>query len=824
MGVHSGEASETEVGLVGLEVHRAARVAAVAHGGQIVLSAATAALLANSSPNGTVLKDLGQHRLKDLGRPERIFQLQAEGLVASFPPLRSLDNPELANNLPSSLSSFVGREPELAEVRTLVTSSRLVTLTGPGGSGKTRLALHVAADLLDGSGDGVWFVDFAPLLESNQVPGAVAGAFALREEPTKSYTEVLLDALRNDDVLLVLDNCEHLVEATAKLVDQIGRRCPRVHVLATSREPLGVDGEHVYRVPPLHTPGEHAALDSIRASESLRLFSERASQHDSRLLLDEETARVVARICRRLDGMPLAIELAAARLRAMSAAELDARLDQRFSLLTGGSRTAQKRHQTLLAMVEWSWDMLSPAEGQVLACLSVFAGGFDLGAAEAVATAEGVATEEVVGLLAALVDKSLVQFEHPSSGEVRYRLLETVRQFAARQLESRGPDAARGARTAHRDHFVALAEDAAPQLVGHDQGWWLDRLELELDNLRTAIAFCLEGPDGEPGVRLVTALRTFFKARGHATEGIEAIDSLLSVPLGEGTELVRARALAAQAHLLEQVGGYSEAESCAEEALVVARAVGDDYLVADLLDVSSFVSLRRGQPDAGLPLIEEGLDIARRLGEAHLTARLLAGRSFAIDLKGDHESAARDSSESVLLYRQVGDQRQVGTMLGNLGYCELSTGELDAARIHLNESAEIARLLNDRYGVVYETFNLGLAEYLSGSPATAEAFFTESLELAWRLGMKASIAYALIGLAMTAGGDDAGKRVRLHGAADEALRGLGETIEPLEAALRDISRERLRAAMGTDAFQSEYAAGRVMGLGAAVVQALGEHD
>lgn len=239
MGVHSGEASETEVGLVGLEVHRAARVAAVAHGGQIVLSAATAALLANSSPNGTVLKDLGQHRLKDLGRPERIFQLQAEGLVASFPPLRSLDNPELANNLPSSLSSFVGREPELAEVRTLVTSSRLVTLTGPGGSGKTRLALHVAADLLDGSGDGVWFVDFAPLLESNQVPGAVAGAFALREEPTKSYTEVLLDALRNDDVLLVLDNCEHLVEATAKLVDQIGRRCPRVHVLATSRAARG---------------------------------------------------------------------------------------------------------------------------------------------------------------------------------------------------------------------------------------------------------------------------------------------------------------------------------------------------------------------------------------------------------------------------------------------------------------------------------------------------------------------------------------------------------------------------------------------------------
>ena len=254
-----------------------------------------------------------------------------------------------------------------------------------------------------------------------------------------------------------------------------------------------------------------------------------------------------------------------------------------------------------------------------------------------------------------------------------------MRQFAAHQLETRGPDAAKSARSAHRDHFVALGEAAACQLVAHDQARWLDRLELELDNLRAAIAFREEGGDCEPGIRLVTALRTFFKARGHAAEGIEALDSLLRAPLGEGTEVVRARALAAQAYLLEQVGGYGAAESCAEEALVIARAAGDEYLVADLLDVRSFVSLRRGQPDAALPFIEEGLDIARRLGERHLTARLLAGRSFATDLKGDHVAAARDSFESVILYRQVGDQRQVGTMLGNLGYCELSTGELEAA-------------------------------------------------------------------------------------------------------------------------------------------------
>ena len=820
MGIHSGEATQTAVGLIGLDVHRGARVAAVAHGGQILLSATTAALVTYSRPDSTVLKDLGLHRLKDLGHPERIFQLQAEGLVASFPPLKSLDNPELPNNLPSSLSTFVGRELELAEIRSLVASSRLVTLTGPGGSGKTRLALHVAADLLDGSGDGVWFVDLAPLVDPVQVPGAVAAVFGLREEVDRSYAEVVVDALRNDDILLVLDNCEHLVEAAASLAEQIGRGCPRVHMIATSREPLGIDGEHVYKVPSLHTPGEHAALDSILASESLRLFSERAGQYASGLVLDEETARVAARICRRLDGMPLAIELAVARLRTMSAAELDARLDRRFSLLTGGSRTAQKRHQTLLAMVEWSWDLLSLAEAKVLARLSVFAGGFDLVGAEAVTAGQDVSSDEVIGYLGDLVDKSLVQFDNPSSGPLRYRLLETVRQFAASKLEAEGPTAAESARAAHRDYFALLAESAAPRLVSHDQAQWLDRLDLELDNLRVAMAFSRHHQDPRHGLRLVTDLRMFFKARGHAAEGIEALKALLEAPLGDGAESIRARALAAEAYLLEQMGDYPAAESCAEEALAIARLAGDEYLVADLLDVSSFLLLRRGQPEVAMPLIESGLEIARRLEGGHLEARLLAGRAFALDVQGDHGAAARDASESVLIYRQVGDQRQVGTMLGNLGYCELSTGDLEAARVHLSESLEIARVLSDRYGVVYETFNLGLAEYLSGSPAAAEVLFTESLELAWRLGMKASIAYALVGLAMTAGGDDTAMCARLHGAADEALRALGETVEPLEAALRDIARERLRAAMGTDSFNFEYAAGRVMGLGAAVVQAL----
>jgi predicted ATPase len=820
MGIHSGEASQTAVGLVGLDLHRGARIAGVAHGGQILLSAATAGMLAYSLPEGTSLSDLGQHRLKDLGRPERIFQLQAEGLERDFSPLRSLDNPELANNLPSSLSSFVGRAAELSEIRALVEVNRLVTLTGPGGSGKTRLALHVAADLLDGFAGGVWFVDLAPLADPAQVPAAAAAAFALREEADRSHLEVLLDALRNEDILLVLDNCEHVIDATAELADRIGRNCPRVHVLATSREQLAIEGEHVFRVPALHTPGDHAGVGSIRASESVRLFSDRVGEGGAPGTWDDETYKVVARVCRRLDGIPLAIELAAARLGSMSPAELESRLDQRFSLLTGGSRTARRRQQTLLAMVEWSWDLLTPPERHVLARLSVFAGGLDLAAAEAVSAGDEVRPGEVAGHLGALVDKSLVQFDGTGTGLVRYRLLETMRQYADRELRAEGPDAVARARAAHRDHYLALAETAAPGLISHDQAQWLDRLDLELDNLRAAVAFSLEDPDPHPGIRLVTALRTFFKARGNAGEAIDALRALLDKSSSDELTLARARALAAEAYLLEQVGGYQAAELSTAEALAIARAAGDDYLVADLLDVRGFVLLRRGQVAAALELIESGLALARERGEEHLTARLLSGRSFATDVLGDHAAAARDATESVAIYRQLGDMRQVGTMLGNLGYCELSTDDLEAARNHLDESLEIARSLNDRYGVVYETFNLGLAASLSRSPQEAERLFRESLELAWRIGMKASVAYALIGVAMTAEGADKAMRARLHGAADEALRVLGETLEPLEAALRDVARERLRAALGTELYQSEYAAGRLMGLAGAVDTAL----
>jgi len=811
MGVHSGEASETAAGLIGLDVHRAARIAAVAYGGQILVSAATAALLRDSLPVGASLRDLGLHRLKDLGRPEQLFQLEAEGLSPDFPPLRSLENPKLLHNLPAQVSSFIGRDAELAEVRRLVITSRLVTLTGAGGVGKSRLGLQAAAGLLDGSAGGVWFADLAALQDPDLVAPTVAHVLGISEDPGRPLTDTLVDAVGERSLLLLLDNCEHVLDAAAKLADALLRNCPNITLLATSREPLRIDGERIHWVPSLATPADGDDMGAIAHSEAARLFTDRAAQQATPLVWEERTAAVVGRICRRLDGIPLAIELAAARLRVMPVTELDARLDQRFTLLTGGSRAARPRQRTLLAMVDWSWELLNAAERQVLARLSVFAGGFDLASAEAVGTGEDAPRDEVVGHLGTLVDKNLVQFDDTSPRPARYRLLETVRQYAARKLEAQGPAVANDVRTAHRDHYLAVAEAAAPQLVAHDQAEWLDHLDLELGNLRAAISFGLTQSDPVPGLRLAASLRMFWKARGHAREGADALQALLDMPAAQTATLLRARALTAAAYLRGQTGGYVAAEEYCQEALPIAASAGDDYLIADLLRVRAFVLLRQGRRTAALPLIGQGLGLARQLDEPHLTAHLLAVRSYAVDVEGDHLAAARDAAESLQLFRQVGDRLQTGTMLGNLGYAELSMGDLDTGRTHLVESLDIARTLGDRDGVVYQTFNLGLAEYLSGSLNAAEGYFAESLELARRMGMKAHMAYTLIGLAMaSSSGDGMGRSARLHGAADHALSALGETIEPVEGRLRDLNCQRLRSAMGAAAFEAEYAAGRTL--------------
>jgi non-specific serine/threonine protein kinase len=721
------------------------------------------------------------------------------------------DSPGLLHNLPAQLSSFVGREVELAEVRALVGGSRLVTLTGTGGAGKTRLALQAAAGLLDGARDGVWLADLSPLSNPDLVAVTVANVLGIRPEQGRPVLDTVVEAVGGRSLLVLLDNCEHLIGACAKLADALLRGCPNLALLATSREPLGIGGERVYRVPSMRVPADGDDLGRIRASEAVRLLEDRATAHGAVLSWDGPSTEVAGRICRRLDGIPLAIELAAARLRVMSAGELEARLDDRFMLLTGGSRAAFPRQQTLRAMVDWSWELLTGAERAVLARLSVFAGGFGLAAAEAVVAGADVQAAEVAGLLGALVDKSLVQFGDAGAGPGRYRLLETVRRYAAGQLEALGPATADSARVTHRDYYLALAEAAAPQLIGSDQAAWLDRLDAELGNLRAAIAFSRAQADPEPGLRLTASLGAYWQARGHAAEAVGTLRALLDAPAAQGTPLPRAKALAAAGHLLQLAGDYTIAGSYCEEGLAIARAAGDNQMVAELLSEQAWILARQGQPGAALPLIEQGLALASPLGQPHLTARLFSARAYATNVQGDPAGAARDNAEALRLVRQTGDRLRAGTLLSNLSDYELWAGDIDAARRHLAEAIDIARALDARHSAVIATFNLGLTEYLDNSLVAAEALFAEALDLARRLGMKRHAAYALLGLALAGrGGADQGWSARLHGAADQALAALGHTLQPLEARLARLDRERLRAAMGAGSFEAEYAAGRAL--------------
>jgi predicted ATPase/DNA-binding CsgD family transcriptional regulator len=758
--------------------------------------------------------------LTDGARPGQVFLRQAGDPPAGLPPLRPPGSPGL-HNLPADVSSFIGRDGELAAVRRLVAGSRLVTLTGVGGAGKTRLGLHVAAGLTDAPADGTWFADLAPLRDPGLVAVTVADVLGVGQEPGRPVLDTLVEAVGERSLLVLLDNCEHVIGACAKLADALLRGCPNLALLATSREPLGIDGERVYRVPSMAVPADGDDPGAIRATEAVRLFEERAAAQGVPLNPDAQTAGMAGRICRRLDGIPLAIELAAARLRVIPVAELEARLDERFSLLTGGSRAALPRQQTLRAMVDWSWDLLTGAEQAVLARMSVFAGEFGLAAAEAVAADQQVPGEEVIGHLGALVDKSLVQFDDTGAGPGRYRLLETVRQYAAAQLNAQGQEAVAGARTAHRDYYLALAEAAGPRLIGPDQAAWLDRLDAELGNLRAAIGFCVTQPDPEPGLRLAASLRVFWRARGHAAEAADVLRALLDVPAARKATLARARALAAAARLLGHIGEYATVEDYCQEALAIAEPAGDDYLVAELLRERAWLLVSQGQRGAAVPLLDRGLGLARRIGEPHLIASLLMTRKLTASVAGDYAGAVRDGAEALRLFRQAGDGLRVGALLGSLGSTELWAGDLDGARAHLVESLDISRVLGDRHSIVIQTFNLGLAEYLSGSQDAAGALFCESLDLARRMGMKRSSAYALIGLALAGqGGADHGWSARLHGAAAQALADLGHALEPLENRLADLDRQRLRAAMGTEAFDAEYAAGRALDLATAAHQAM----
>jgi predicted ATPase/DNA-binding CsgD family transcriptional regulator len=727
--------------------------------------------------------------------------------------LRSLDDPALRHNLPSQATSFVGRAAEVAELRSmLLGGSRLVTIAGPGGIGKSRLALQVVAGLLDGTDDGVWLVELAPVADPDLVARTVAAVLQVREEPGRPMLDTLLSAVGERCLLVILDNAEHVLGVAAKLADAMMRCCPRAFLLVTSREPLGISGERVFRVSPLAVPpADLAAPGALAAFESVQLFAERASLHRQGFAIDDDNAAAVASVCVRLDGIPLALELAAARLGSLSVSEVSSRLDQRFRLLTGGSRTALPRHQTLSALIDWSYDLLNPEEQIMLDRLSVFAGGWTLEAAEAVISAGDTGEWLVLDRLAALVGKSLVQAEE-SRGSTRYRLLETVRQYAAERLARRAGSERDEARAAHRDHYLALVETAGTHLRGRDAAVWLDRLEVEFDNIRAALAFSVADPDSaERGLRLAAGLRWFCNMRGHVGEVLEALNALLERPDARTPTQARARALTVSCHLLDHFSDDSAVPSIAGEAITIARALADDAVTADALAQLCWFRFEHGDLPAALAHIDEAVGLARRTGDPRLLAEILSRRAVFASEAGDPDAAFADQHETLALSRAAGDNYRLVVTLANLGVDEHAAGEVQAARAHLQEASTLADNLGYQILAAGLLQNLGFVDLLDADPLSARRHFTDCLDSARITGVRTYVHAALLGLAVAAGADgDPDVAATLHGAADEHCEQAGRPFETIEAGLRDRDHAQLRATIGDAAFGAAYTRGRTL--------------
>jgi predicted ATPase/DNA-binding XRE family transcriptional regulator len=720
------------------------------------------------------------------------------------------------DNLPAQLSTFVGRDRELAEIRALVESGRLVTLAGPGGAGKTRLGLQVAAGLLDESGDGVWLVELAAVTSEDAVAPAISAALRLAAQPGRPVLEALLDALAPQDVLIVLDNCEHLIGACAKTADAILRRCPRVRLVATSREPLGIGGETIYRVPSLSLPGPGDS-DSAAAgsSDAVALFVDRARAQGIGLSVDEQTAPLVVSICRRLDGMPLAIELAAARLRSMSLSELHDRLDQRFRLLTGGSRTALERQQTLRAAVGWSYSLLTGAEQVLLNRLSVFAEGFGLDAAEAVCGFAGIDVLDVADLLGSLVDKSLVVAEH-SGGILRYRLLETIRLFAAEQLAEAGDDEPAKVAAGHCAHFLSVAETAAAHLTGPEQGSWLIRLDADQANLRRAAGHATGRPD-ETAVllRLGVALERYWQARSREQEAFGLLVPALRRPDADADPGLFAAALVTATRVAHFVD-MATARHLGEQAVGLARRLGDDQLLIKSLTALSLTCYFAGELERGLPLAQESVERARRLGDDILLARSLLAYFSAI---GPSQSGQL-FPEAIACTERSGDHFTNSVLHRNAGFHAFCAGDMPAARAHLEAAAQAAQQIG--YEDTLMLANLGMVLRAEGDSDGARSTFEAALRISRRHGDNRGMATAVLGLACLAG--DAGDWHRasvLHGAA-RALQ--GRTSIPWDEfdarILRRDSLDEARARLGDQQLEQAYAQGLALSVDEALDLAL----
>lgn len=704
IGLHTGEVRLRDEGnYIGPAINRTARLRELAHGGQTVVSGTTGDLVADLLPDGAWLTDLGTHPLRDLPRPERVLQLSHPDLPNDFPPLRVREVPA-AQQVPAQLTSFVGRSEEMAQVARLLQDNRLVTLTGAGGVGKTRLAVHLVADLAASYGDGAWYVDLAPITDPDVVPVTVARALGLPDQPGRTTMDTLLGFLRCRRLMIVLDNCEHLLDQIAELVGAVLGSAPNVTLLATSREPIGVAGEATFRVPSLSL-----------ADDAVELFADRARLAQIDFVLTAENAATVTEICKRLDGMPLAIELAAARVRALSLEEILDGLRDRFRLLTGGSRTAVRRQQTLQASVEWSHALLTEPERILFRRLAVFFGGFDLDAAQAVAGSGEVEHYQVLDQLTLLVDKSLVVAEI-AGGSTRFRLLETMRQYAQEKLGESGE--AEAVRTRHRDYYTSLAL----RLDDHTQSRkkaLLEQFEREMDNLRAAFAWSLDNEDTEQALKIASALQPVWVTRGWIGEGVNWLDTALNGRRGDHdvSPAVWARALVDRAWIDAAIGTGRVEE--AEEALAIAREVGDRALLARAL--VAIGAVYGFKPELAAPYFTEGIELARSIDDGWLVGYVLGWQAVGAVLAGYPAVALEIAREGRALAESIGDSFVSRFCRYVIGQALVIAGDIDEAVRESRALITDAELAHDLLQKSNGSMTCGIALAVAGNTDAARA-------------------------------------------------------------------------------------------------------
>jgi predicted ATPase/DNA-binding SARP family transcriptional activator/DNA-binding CsgD family transcriptional regulator len=737
------------------------------------------------------------------------------------------------HNLPPARTSFVGREREVLEIKRGLSMGRLLTLTGAGGSGKTRLALEVAKDLAGAYRDGVWLVELAPIAEPPLLSQAVASVLEVSETPDRSLTDTIVDDLREKNTLLILDNCEHLLDAVARLADTLLDSCPHLRILATSRESLAITGERNWSLASLSLPDsqEQPTVGELERYESVRLFVERAQYRNPTFALTPGNAGAVAKVCQRLEGIPLAIELAATRVGPLSVEQISERLKDSLKLLRGGSRTATPRQQTLRGAMDWSYELLSEPEQELFRRLSVFAGGWTLEAAEAVGPGGNVEIEDVLDLLFKLVDKSLVVAETGRGGAARYRMLEPIRQYARVRLEE--SEKADTTRDRHAAFFLALAKEAEPELSGPQQSLWVERLESEHDNLRAALSWLLEGGEGERGLLFSAALWRFWYARGYVSEGLRWLEEALAVSDLEPT-LAHVKALEGMGWLVQRQGDSERTKATYEEMLKLSQELGDKGNIATALNSLAIHAVAQGDNERATALLEENLSVLRELENEQNTATTL--KKFhvlgllgilAANKDGDYGRAEALWEESLTLAREVGDSNRIGTTLCNLGYIALLQGDHERAVALSEEALAFARELGSAgVELTPETLvNLGLAVQGQGDHEHAMACFKEALVRSHNVGNKPTVTNALEGMASLAGAlGEATRAARLWGAA-EALREVTDiALPPGEWALHEPHLAAARALLGKAAWEEALADGRAMSLDRVAEYALSKEE